>query len=138
MPARDILHDIVKEALIKDGWIITHDPFPVAFGIRRVYVDLGAERLLAAQKGTDKIVIEVKSFLGLSRMADLEQALGQYLIYRSWLKRIFPERKLYVAINDVAYNAVFLDISGQVLVEDYALKMIVVDAVRQEVIEWID
>jgi hypothetical protein len=48
MPARDILHDIVKEALIKDGWVITHDPFLVAFGIRKVYVDLDAERLLAA------------------------------------------------------------------------------------------
>jgi hypothetical protein len=63
MPARDILHEIVKAALIKDGWIITHDPFLVAFGICKVYVDLGAERLFAAQKGLEQIVIEVKSFL---------------------------------------------------------------------------
>jgi hypothetical protein len=76
MPARDILHDVVKEALIKEGWTITNDPFLVAFGIRKVYVDLGAERLLAAERGTDQIVVEVKSFLGASRMADLEQALG--------------------------------------------------------------
>ena len=25
--ARDLFHDIVKKALIKDGWTITHDPF---------------------------------------------------------------------------------------------------------------
>jgi len=76
MPARDILHDIVKEALIKDGWIITHDPFTVSFGIRTVYVDLGVERLLAAQRGSDKLVIKVKSFIGMSKIADLERALG--------------------------------------------------------------
>jgi hypothetical protein len=119
MPARDILHDVVKEALIHDGWIITHDPFTIAFGIRKVYADLGAERLLAAQKDESKVVVEVKSFLGMSRMADLERALGQYLIYRSWLKRTNPDYKLYVAVNEVAYKALFLDISGRVLMEDY-------------------
>ena len=40
-------------------------------------------------------------------------------------------------INDVAYKAIFLDISGQVLLEDYAIRMIVVDAVKQEIIQWI-
>ena len=34
MPARDYLHNIVKNALIKDGWIITHDPFTIVFGTR--------------------------------------------------------------------------------------------------------
>jgi XisH protein len=27
--AKDIFHEIVKEALIKDGWTITHDPYQV-------------------------------------------------------------------------------------------------------------
>jgi hypothetical protein len=71
-------------------------------------------------------------------MADLEQALGQYLIYRSWLRRTNAERTLYVAINDVAYKALFLDISGRVLIEDYQIKMIVVDAASREIIEWIN
>ncbi len=26
MPARDIYHDTVRNALEKDGWTITHDP----------------------------------------------------------------------------------------------------------------
>jgi len=137
MPARDILHDIVKEALIKDEWIITHDPFTVSFGIRTVYVDLGVERLLAAQRGSDKLVIEVKSFIGMSKIADLERALGQYMLYQSWLKRTHPERVLYVAIDDQAHKAIFLDISGQVLIEDYAIRMIIVDAAKQEIVQWI-
>jgi XisH protein len=27
--ARDLIHNIVKSALINDGWNITHDPYPV-------------------------------------------------------------------------------------------------------------
>ncbi len=29
MPARDIHHDAVRNALVKDGWAITHDPLHV-------------------------------------------------------------------------------------------------------------
>ena len=97
MPARDILHDIVREALIKDGWLITHDPFTIAFGSRRVYADLGAEQLLAAEKEERKIVVEIKSFVGLSQISELEKAIGQFAIYKSWLARIEPERALYIS-----------------------------------------
>jgi len=47
--AKDLFHDIVKSALIAEGWEITHDPFPVDYGDVQMQIDLGAERLLAAQ-----------------------------------------------------------------------------------------
>ena len=50
MPAKDLLHDCVKNALIKDGWKITDDPLRLRYKGRKLYVDLGAERLLAAEK----------------------------------------------------------------------------------------
>jgi hypothetical protein len=50
MPARDKYHDTVKQVLIKDRWTITHDPFMLRAGLRDLYIDLGAERLLAAEK----------------------------------------------------------------------------------------
>ena len=73
MARRDIYHDTVKRALEKDGQKITHDPFPLVVGNKRLSVDLGAERLISAEKGTDKIVIEIKSFIGQSDVKDLEQ-----------------------------------------------------------------
>ncbi|MBC1194175.1 MAG: fatty-acid oxidation protein subunit alpha [Microcystis sp. M04BS1] len=80
MPAKDIFHDCVKHALIKDGWTITHDPLRIRLARgKNLFVDLGAERLLAAEKGTEKIAIEVKSFTRPSDMKDLEEA-GQTLI----------------------------------------------------------
>lgn len=81
MPARDRCHEQVKHALVKDGWTITQDPLHVKWAKKDMFIDLGAEQVLAAEKGTRKIAVEVKSFLGLSDMADLEQAIGQYTIY---------------------------------------------------------
>ncbi|BAZ05127.1 XisH protein [Calothrix sp. NIES-3974] len=31
MPPKDLFHDIVKRALEKDGWIITHEQLPLSF-----------------------------------------------------------------------------------------------------------
>ena len=59
MPATDVYHDRVKNALVKDGWTITHDPYTLSFGLKNVFVDLGAERLLAAEKGQEKIAVEI-------------------------------------------------------------------------------
>ena len=71
MPARDLYHDAVKRALQKDGWKITHDPLKLKMGRRDRYVDLGAERLLAAERRGEQIAVEVKSFIGAAPLHDL-------------------------------------------------------------------
>ena len=63
MPAKDIYHDTVKRSLQNDGWVITHDPFPLRIGKKRLSADLGAERLMSAERGLKKIVVEVKSLI---------------------------------------------------------------------------
>lgn len=83
--AKDIIHEQVKNALIKDGWTITHDPFPLRIGQKNLSADLGAERLISAEKNHQKIVVEIKSFLGHSNVRDLQQAIGQYVMYQQIL-----------------------------------------------------
>lgn len=100
MAAKDSIHDVVRNALIKDGWTITHDPYKIKYGDDQVYVDLAAERTLAAVKAGRKILVEVKSFLGPSTFHDLKIALGQYVIYQSLLDEFQEEYKLYVAVSD--------------------------------------
>ena len=90
MPAKDTYHDAVRRALVKDGWTITADPFRLVWGKRDFYVDLGAERVVAAEKAGKRIAVEVKSFLGTSPIHDLELALGQFLLYRSILESRRP------------------------------------------------
>lgn len=46
-----------------DGWTITDDPFEVSSLIADLKVDLAAEKIIAAEKGPDKIAVEIKSFL---------------------------------------------------------------------------
>ena len=96
MPAKDLYHEVVKTALIKDGWTITDDPFRIRLARgRNLFVDLGAERLLAADRSTERIAVEVKSFTRPSDMKDLEEALGQFVLYARLLIRHAPERTLF-------------------------------------------
>lgn len=88
MPAKDIYHDCVKNALIKDGWKITDDPLSLKIGKKDIFIDLAAEKLLAAEKQGKKIAVEVKSFIGISEVEDLKNALGQYILYEKILLRI--------------------------------------------------
>jgi hypothetical protein len=107
MPASDAIHDAVKNALIKDGWTITQDPFNVEYEDIEVAIDLAGERLLAAERGPERVVVEIKTFAGKSRVRAFRDALGQYEVYRMILEEVHPGRKLYLAVSDVAYKQVF-------------------------------
>lgn len=57
MPAKDLYHDTVCTALIKDGWTITDDPLILKIGECSAFVDLGAEKLIAAERDYEKIAV---------------------------------------------------------------------------------
>jgi hypothetical protein len=108
MPAKDTCHVAVRNALEKDGWLITHDPYRLIIGRKRTYIDLAAELPLAAERDGQKIAVEIKGFLGDSELDDLEKALGQYGLYRVTLKKREPERRLYLAVPEKV-RALLLD-----------------------------
>ncbi len=137
MPAKDIFHNNVVNALTKDGWNITNDPLKLQWGNKDLYVDIGAEKLLAAQKGGEKIAVEIKSFVGNSQVADLQQALGQYTLYLDIIEEIEPERRLYLAVRETTYEDIFIEPIGQILLNKKRLKLLVFDAEREEIVEWI-
>jgi len=107
MPAKDLFHDCVRHALIHDGWTITHDPLRLTWGDKDLYVDLGAERLMAAEKSGQRIAVEIKSFVGDSGVDDLEKAVGQYVLYRAVLAQREPERVLFLAVPELIIRDVF-------------------------------
>lgn len=137
MPQYDFYHFNVKNALIKDGWTITDDPFKIEYEDTKLYADLGAEKVVAAEKYNQKIAVEVKVFNSPSLITELQKALGQYSIYRSFLKRTNPDRKLYLAIPIDIYQDFFQRPSIQVIIEDNDLKMIVFNPDIEEVTQWI-
>jgi hypothetical protein len=138
MPAKDIYHNTVRTALEKDGWTITNDPLPLKIGKRTLNVDLGAEKLFAAEKQGRKIAVEVKSFVSASPVNDLEEAVGQYIIYEDILDRLEPERIIYLAIRAEVYAQIFSEPIGQLLLEKKRFKLIVFDSLKETIVRWID
>src|SRR4051812_43551247 len=99
MPADDKIKPMVVNALVKDGWTITDDPYRIVFGTDKMYADLAAERaVVAAERGVEKIAVEIKSFLGLSLLNDFYAALGQYVMYSLAMRDLDPDRRLVVAV----------------------------------------
>ena len=117
MPAKDVFHDQCKTALVKDGWTITHDPLYLKWNDRKSFVDLGAEKMLAAERAGRKIAVEIKSFLGPSEMYDLEQALGQFVLYRLAMQRDYADRELFLAIPESTFLSLFSEPDGMDLIE---------------------
>ncbi|MGB3188623.1 MAG: XisH family protein [Limnoraphis sp.] len=136
MPAKDLYHDAVKKALIKDGWVITDDPYFIKYEDAELYADLAAEKPIAAERQGEKIVVEVKSFVGKSLMYDFHGALGQYIVYRNLIQLTEPEYTLYLAIDDLVYEGFFQRKSIQAIVNTNQLLLIVVDIGKEEIVEW--
>lgn len=136
MSAKDKVHHQVINALRKDGWTITHDPFKVRWKTRKLLVDLGAEKLIAAQKGTDKIAVEIKSFIGASDMEDLYQAIGQFILYRKALRKADPERTLFLAIDVGAFKQIFDDPEGELLRAEEGITLLVFNKGTEEIVLW--
>jgi len=137
MPRKDIYHQTVKNALVKAGWIITHDPLKLEIGQKELFVDLGAEHLIGAVSGNRKIAVEIKSFLGRSDVNDLENALGQYILYFDVLEEVEPDRELYLAISDLVFSSVFEQPIGKILIAKKRLRLLVFNAEQEEVSQWI-
>lgn len=126
------------QALTEEGWDITHDPLLLSYGGKDLYVDLGADRLMiAAQRRKQRIAVEIKSFLSPSPMRDLQEAVGQYDVYRTILTEIEPERALYLAIPQRVYESVFAEKLGQLILNRIQIKLIVFDEKQERIIEWI-
>ena len=137
MPALDLYHDAVKSALIKEGWEITADPFRIQYKDINLYADLAAERPIAAEREGQKIVVEIKSFVGRSQMADFHNAVGQYTVYRSLLNKTAPDYKIYLAIDDITHQNFFTREGINFLVNASQISLLVVNVEQQEILRWI-
>ncbi|WP_044205142.1 XisH family protein [Coleofasciculus chthonoplastes] len=139
MAARDKFHEAVKQGLIKEKWVITHDPLNLKFGeYDQVQIDLAAERVLGAQKDGEKIAVEIKSFLNDSAIVDFHTALGQFLNYRLVLEKNEPQRILFLAVPVYAYDSFFQRELPKAIIRQYGLKLIVYDPEEEVITQWIN
>lgn len=135
--ARDFIHESVQLALEKDGWTITHAPFTLETGDISIDIDLGAERMIIAEKGIQKIVVEVKSFGDPSIVYSFHAAIGQYIDYRGAIKDEKIDRELYLAISDGSFKRLNKARFFGRRLEENNVKLIIVNIVDQIIVEWI-
>jgi len=136
--AKDVIHDAVKAALENDGWTVTAEHYAIRYEELTIFPDLAAERVLAAQRGLQQIAVEVKSFLGRSTASDVKDAIGQYVIYQTYLAEIEPERKVYLAISTKTYHDTFQLKAVQRLIQRFGVLLIVVEVEQEEITAWIE
>lgn len=137
MSRRDIYHDIVRSALEKDGWQITADPLDLTIGEVELFADLGAERVIAAEKGNEKIAVEIKSFSGQSPVSEFHKALGQYENYRSSLEELDPDRTVWLAVPVGAWTDFFQRPFIQKAIVRHNIELIIFDIVNERIDQWI-
>lgn len=138
MPTKDIYHDAVKNALIKDGWTITHDPLHIKYGGFDFFIDLGAETLLGAHKEEQWIAVEIKSFIGASSLSEFHMAVGQFFNYQLILSRDEPERTLFMAVSEYIYDSFFATEFGQLATKNHRLKLIVFNEEEEVITKWLE
>jgi hypothetical protein len=136
MGRRDYYHDALRCALEKDGWTITHDPFPLPYGSTVVEIDLGAERLIAAEKGNERIAVELKSFTSASIISEFHTALGQYLNYKLALRELDEQRVLYLAIPESIEESFFRQELPLKVLDEFHINVLVFNPHREEVTVW--
>jgi hypothetical protein len=136
MPARDLYHNAVKNALIKEGWTIIRDPYTLEFGATDVFVDFSADRIIAAERGVEKIAIEVKTFGGMSPVEDFRNALGQYALYLALIEQSEPERHLYLAVPNEVFLTTLEESAARTVLKRWGVSIVTFDPQTEEIVQW--
>lgn len=137
MSARDLFHGIVKKALELEGWKITHDPYSLSADSFDLAIDLGAEKIIAAERDKTKIAVEIKSFLGPSKISEFYGALGQFIAYRTALYKQDRDRTLYLAAPENLYEKFFLTPFIQELIQNNQVYLITYETKPEKLMRWI-
>lgn len=133
--AKDRFHYAVRNALEKEGWIITADPYEVSVGDVDFEIDLAAQ-MLAAERAEEKIAVEIKSFISGSNVSEFHTALGQFLNYQFALEEFDPQRKLYLAIPDSIYKSFFQRRFTRSVIARNQINLLIYEPKQEIIVKW--
>ena len=134
--AKDFYHKLVREALEADGWKVTHDPYSLKEWDPKWEIDLGADRVIGAERKSVKIAVEVKSFIRQSTSYEFHAALGQYMNYIVALENIEQDRQLYMAVPLDIWTTTFQKKGIKASLEKYQVKLVIYDIETEKIVAW--
>lgn len=136
--SRDKIHQAFRIALEDEGWQVTADPLYLKIGAIPIHIDLGAEKLIAAERGIEKIAIEVKTFGNTSFITALYEAVGKYIIYRKALEFLRPGMPLYLAVPEDVFKKVNKERILRAVFIDEKIKLILYHTDLKKITSWIE
>ena len=136
MARQDLYHGVVKSALVKEGWTITHEPYLIKIEDVKYEIDMGAEVLIGAEKEGKKIAVEVKSFIEQSTVYAFHLAIGQFVDYLVALEETEPARVLYLAIPEAIFANFFSKQIIQKTLERVKARILVYDIENEIIVKW--
>lgn len=136
--ARDLIHYGIKNALEKDGWVITDDPLTVVSEQTRFYIDIGAYKFIIASKNSRKIAVEIKTLASRSILEPFYCALGKFVVYRKALADEGHNRKLYLGISETSYDRLTKIQIFASIIDEFKVNLIIVDLETEKIIKWIN
>ncbi len=132
MPAKDRYHDRLKNALVKNQWLITDEQVKLKIGDRRLWIDLEAEH----RTERTLILVEVKEMVSASQVDDLANSVGQYLMYRVALENKNIHIPLYMAVSTITFRGILAEEIGQLMIDRFSISLIVFDPESEVITEW--
>ncbi len=131
---KDFYHEVVVQALTVDGWQVSPKQYRLILPERWLYIDILAIHPI---DGT-QILVEFKGFEKMPSPVDyLESAVGQYEVYRSILSSQNSSIPLYMAVPQSAFDGIFKESIGKIVLAEIRIQLIVFDPNTQEIVEWI-
>lgn len=130
----------LEKILENNGWVITHDPLRIFQEEEKdpVEIDLGAEKIIAAEKEGKRIAVEIKSFINPSLIYDFHQAVGQYINYRIAMELEQENRDLYLAVTAETYQKFQQKKLIRNSLAKNNIKLIVFDELYKGIEKWIE
>jgi hypothetical protein len=137
MPTQDLYHDVVRDALRKDGWRITHTALQLKARAEASAGKLWEGPWLIADKDERKVAVAVSSFVGRSNPADITETWGQLGLSRLQLHAMDSDRVVYLAVRQATYSACFGGNEGDLLLGKEHMQLIVFDPRAEVIVQWV-
>jgi hypothetical protein len=137
MPTQDLYHDVVRDALRKDGWRITHTALQLKARAEASAGELWEGPWLIADKDERKVAVAVSSLVGRSNLADILQTWRQLALSRSRLHTMDSDRVVYLAVRQATYSACFGGTEGDLMLEKEHMQLLVFDPRAEVIAQWV-
>jgi len=129
--AKDLYHDAVEVALMKDGWTIIKDEYRLNVDDDFLFlIDVYAEKYVVAERKNQLIFVEIKSFASAKKY-EFHGAIGQYITYHTALEYLKLEYDLYLAVPIDVFNQIFKTAFAQYLTEKYKIKLMPFNPIKK-------